>query len=80
MVTSDVDAVVQQAREHHRRSHEHSRVAGLHRLQRDMLIRQIWRDSRDEWTYEKLAKAIGDGCSPELIAKIVKGETRERST
>lgn len=65
-----MDARAQQAREHHRKSGDASRVAARHRSQRDALVRQLWRTQRDQWTYAKLAAAVG--CSPELIAAIIK--------
>lgn len=68
-----MDPLAQQAREHHRKSGAVSRVAERHRAQRDALIRRLWSTQRDQWTYAKLAKAVG--CSPELIAKIITGRT-----
>ncbi|OBF77068.1 hypothetical protein [Mycolicibacterium fortuitum] len=64
-----MDPRAQQAREHHRKAADASGLADRHRAQRDNLVRQIWATARAQWTYAKLAKAIG--CSPELIAKIV---------
>ncbi|MEW5810240.1 MAG: hypothetical protein AB1925_12380 [Actinomycetota bacterium] len=60
----------QQAREHHRKAADASRTADQHRAQRDDLVRQLWATERDQWTHAKLAKAVG--CSPELIAKILR--------
>jgi uncharacterized coiled-coil DUF342 family protein len=68
-----VDPLAQQAREHHRKAGDASRAADRHRSQRDELIRRLWEAQREQWTYAKLAKAVG--CSPELIAKIVSGRT-----
>jgi hypothetical protein len=66
-----MDSTVQQAREHHRLAADVSRVAEQHRSQRDQLIRGLWDNDRHSWTYVKLARAVG--CSPELIAKIIRG-------
>lgn len=64
-----MDTLAMEAREHHRRSGDATRVAQRHRAQRDYAVRQLWATQRDRWTYAKLAKAVG--CSPELIAKII---------
>lgn len=69
-----MDAKTQQAREHHRLAKDNTDIAGRHRIQRDHLIRELWTASRAEWTYAKLAKAVG--CSPELIAKIITRRTK----
>ena len=66
---SDVRA--QQAREHHRQAADALGQAEQHRQQRDALIRAL---RADGWTYKALADAVG--CSPELVAAIVKGRTR----
>jgi len=39
-------------------------------VQRDQLVRQLRREDPEQWTYVALAQAVG--CSPELIAVIVK--------
>lgn len=65
-----MDPLAQQAREHHRKAGDASRAADVHRECRDELIRRLWETRRDEWTYAKLAAAVG--CSPELIAKIIR--------
>jgi Mitochondrial ribosomal protein subunit L20 len=67
-VTSDIRA--QQAREHHRRSRALAGEAARHREQRDRLIRQLRAGDPERWTYPALARAVG--CSPELIAYVVK--------
>ncbi len=67
-MTSDVRA--QQAREHHRLAGESERQAGSHRVQRDRLVRQLRAEDPGTWTYLALSKAVG--CSPELIAVIIK--------
>ena len=64
------DALAQQAREHHRLSGDATRAADQHRAQRDDLVRRLWSEERDQWTHAKLATAVG--CSPELIAKILR--------
>ena len=46
--------------------------AARHREQRDALVRQLRRDDPQRWSYSALARAVG--CSPELIAHIVKSE------
>lgn len=64
------DARVQQAREHHRHAAEAGEMAAQHRTQRDNLVRQLRSADPDRWTYVALAKAVG--CSPELIAVIIR--------
>jgi len=65
-----VDSRAQQAREHHRESAGLSEQAARHREQRDRLVRQLRADDPREWTYPALARAVG--CSPELIAHIIR--------
>ena len=65
-----MDIRAQQAREHHSRSLSLEDEAGRERELRDRLIRALRRDDPAAWTYGALARAIG--CSPELIAYIVK--------
>jgi hypothetical protein len=67
------DARAQQAREHHRALAAALAGAEQHREQRNELVRQLRAEDPQRWTYPALAKAIG--CSPELIAAIVKGRT-----
>jgi AraC-like DNA-binding protein len=67
------DARSQQAREQHRRSLEAIERAAAHRAQRDRLIRQLREEDPQRWTYPALAAAVG--CSPELVAAIVKGRS-----
>ena len=67
------DARVQQAREHHRALADTLSGAEQHREQRNQLIRQLRQEDPERWTYKALARSIG--CSPELIAAIVKGRT-----
>lgn len=64
------------AREAHRLAGDASRVANQHRDQRDQLIRALRSDDPERWSYTALAKAVG--CSPELVAAIIKGRTRYR--
>lgn len=68
-MVSDIRA--QQAREHHRASAEAVRIAEHHRQLRNKLIRDLRDSDPHRWTYPNLAKAVG--CSPELIAAIIKG-------
>lgn len=65
-----MDIRAQQAREHHRESAALNEQAGRHRELRDRLVRQLRADAPQQWTYPALAKAVG--CSPELIAHILK--------
>lgn len=57
-----------------RREHHASQVsegeADRHREARDELIRALRRDDPETWTYGALARAVG--CSPELVAYVVK--------
>jgi AraC-like DNA-binding protein len=68
-----VDSRAQQAREHHRKAIAAGKLAEQHREQRDELVRQLRTADPERWTYTALAKAVG--CSPELVAAIVKGRT-----
>lgn len=65
-----MDPLAQQAREHHRESVKAGNLAARHRQQRDQLVRQLRSTNPGRWTYAALAKAVG--CSPELIATIIK--------
>lgn len=67
-----MDIRAQQAREHHREAEALAGQAGRHREQRDRLIRLLRADDPRQWTYPALAAAVG--CSPELIAHIIKKE------
>lgn len=64
------DARAQQAREEHTASLAALDDAARHRHRRDELVRSLRRDDPQTWSYGALAKAVG--CSPELIAVIVK--------
>lgn len=68
-MVSDVRA--QAAREAHNASQAALELSGRHRFLRDRLVRQLRTEDPKRWTYPALAKAVG--CSPELIAAIVKG-------
>ena len=65
-----MDVRAQQAREHHRESLGLSEQSAQHRQQRDALVRQLRADDPGRWSYVALAKAVG--CSPELIAHIIR--------
>jgi hypothetical protein len=65
-----MDVRAQQAREHHRESAGLTDQAARHRQQRDALVRQLRADDPAAWSYGALAKAVG--CSPELIAYIIR--------
>jgi AraC-like DNA-binding protein len=65
-----VDVRAALARDHHRAAGQSGEEADQHRVQRDQLVRQLRREDPDTWTYSALAKAVG--CSPELVAVIVK--------
>lgn len=65
-----MDIRAQQAREHHRESTGFTEQAARHREQRDRLVRQLRADDPARWTYPALAAAVG--CSPELIAHIIR--------
>ncbi|HEX7658279.1 MAG TPA: hypothetical protein VF444_02275 [Pseudonocardiaceae bacterium] len=67
------DARAQQAREHHRALAAAVELAERHRQQRNRLIRELRRSDPQRWTYKALAAAVG--CSPELIAAIIKERT-----
>lgn len=64
------DARAQQAREHHEAAARALADAERHREQRDQLVRALRRDDPKRWSYPALARAVG--CSPELIAVIIK--------
>jgi AraC-like DNA-binding protein len=65
-----VDIRAQRAREHHRESVRLGEQAARHREQRDRLVRLLRADDPQQWTYPALAAAVG--CSPELVAHIVR--------
>jgi hypothetical protein len=65
-----MDTRAQQAREHHRQAADAGKLADRHRAQRDRLVRQLRADDPAYWTYARLAGAVG--CSPELVAVIIR--------
>jgi AraC-like DNA-binding protein len=65
-----MDIRAQQAREHHREAGGSEKQAARHRGQRDHLVRQLRAEDPRQWTYPALAAAVG--CSPELIAHIIR--------
>ena len=62
------------ARDHHIAAARSSGEADRHRAQRDRLVRQLRAEDPATWSYAALARAVG--CSPELIAFIVKNPTK----
>jgi AraC-like DNA-binding protein len=71
-----MDPRATRAREHHRRAAQAEQRAVQHRGQRDRIIRQLRTEDPARWTYAAIATAVG--CSPELVAAVVKGNTRRR--
>jgi len=65
-----MDIRAARAREENRLAAADERSAAYHREQRDAVIRQLRAEDPGWWTYAALARAIG--CSPELIAHIIK--------
>lgn len=63
-----------QAREHHRSALRSEEDAEREREMRDRLVRVLREDDPGTWTYSALAQAVG--CSPELIAKIIRPQRR----
>lgn len=72
------DARAQQAREEHAASLASLADAARHRGQRDRLVRSLRAEDPKRWSYGALAKAVG--CSPELIAVIVKTQVAAGDT
>lgn len=66
-----MDARAQQAREHHQRSIDADVQGDRHRAARNALIRALRAEDPKRWSYKALAAAVG--CSPELVAAVVKG-------
>lgn len=64
-----MDARAQQAREHHAAVQAADDQAELHRQQRDRIVRQLWAEDRDHWTYGRLARTIG--CSKSRVKQIL---------
>jgi hypothetical protein len=69
---SDIRAAA--ARDYHLRAGESDSQADRSRLQRDRLVRQLRAEDPKHWTYRRLSIAVG--CSPELIAHIVRTEEK----
>lgn len=67
---SDVRAA--RAREAHAASLAAVVTGNQHREVRDHLVRSLRREDPAQWTYARLAQAVG--CSPELIAVIIRSE------
>lgn len=67
-MTDDVRA--SQARAAHAEAMRLEGAAGDARAKRDTLVRALRRDDPRAWSYAKLARAVG--CSPELVAYIVR--------
>ncbi len=65
-----VDARAALAREQHTAVARLEERARQHRSLRDSLIRQLRREDPGQWTYSVLAETVG--CSPELIAHIMR--------
>jgi hypothetical protein len=63
------DVRATRARELHQLAGTVTSQAATLREQRDQLVRQLRREDRDVWTYDRLAREVG--CSAELIARIV---------
>lgn len=64
------DSRAAQARQAHRLSISAQATSQQHREVRDHLIRQMREEDPSLWSYQALADAVG--CSPELIAHIIK--------
>lgn len=62
------------ARDFHVAAARQAELASRDRAARDNLIRQLRREDPGKWTYDALAAAVG--CSPELIAHIIRTESR----
>ncbi|QLQ17111.1 MAG: hypothetical protein HZY73_01005 [Micropruina sp.] len=58
------------ARQLHHQAQDALEVAARYRDQRDDLVRRLRAEDPQRWSYSALAKAVG--CSPELIAVILK--------
>lgn len=72
------DARAMQTREAHRLAGETERRAHQYRIQRNRLVRQLRAEDPQRWTYPALAVAVG--CSPELVAAIVKNRMGDGGT
>lgn len=63
-----------QARRFHQESIRAGQAAERAREQRDRLVRALREEDPQVWSYAALAGAVG--CSPELIAKIIRPQRR----
>lgn len=68
------DARAALARREHLAVQASESEADQHRVARDELIRALRRDDPGTWTYAALARAVG--CSPELIAYVIRTATK----
>jgi hypothetical protein len=59
------------ARDAHRSAHEHTRLAGHFRAQRDAAIRRLY--ATGDYSYTTLSQLVG--CTRDLVAKIVQGSS-----
>lgn len=59
------------ARNAHRKSLERESEAAQHRSLRDGYIRSLRKADPDRWSYGRIAREVG--CSPQLVAYIIKG-------
>ncbi|WP_218779914.1 hypothetical protein [Cellulomonas iranensis] len=66
--TSDPRAA--RARELHRKAAEADEVAARYRQERDRLVLQLRAEDPARWSYSAIADALG--CSPELVALVVR--------
>lgn len=64
-----MDSAVAQARELHRKVQQFTGLSRDYKVRRDELIRRLYRTG--DYSYGSLARQIG--CSPELVAAVVKG-------
>lgn len=65
-----METIIVAAREHHQRASSMLGMYRHHLQKRDELIRELRASNPREWTYAKISETIG--CSPELVAKIIK--------
>ena len=73
-----MDPRARQAREAHRQAGESESEAGQHRALRDDRVWRLRQDDPEKWTHKALAAAVG--CSPELIAHILRTHHAARGT
>lgn len=69
-----MDSLVMMAREAHRNSQEHLRLAGHFRAQRNEAIVRLY--GTGDYSYTTLAAQVG--LKRELIVKIIQGHRRDR--